>query len=47
MRLLGLALAMTKGEFFNVLGAMIGGLMLITLVLAFLYLAYGRERKRP
>ena len=47
VRLLGLMLAMTKGAFFDVLGAMIGGLMLITLILAFLYLVYGRERKRP
>ncbi len=41
-----LALALGKSAFFDILGAMLGGLMFITLLLAFLYLAYGRERKR-
>ena len=46
MRLVGSLAALGKGAFFNVLATMIGGLMVVTLILAFLYVVYGRERRR-
>ena len=46
MRLKGLLLAVGKATFFNVIKTMLGGLVFITLLLAFLYLIFGRERRR-
>jgi len=46
MRLAGLLAAIGKSAFFDIVIAMVSGLMFITLLLALLYLAYGREKKR-
>ena len=46
MRLKGLILAVSKAAFFNIIKTMLGGLMFITLLLAFLYLIFGREKRR-
>jgi len=46
LRVKGLLLALTKSKFFSIVATMIGGLMVVTLLLAFLYIIYGRERKR-
>ena len=46
-KLVGLLLAVSREGFFNVFATMISGLVFITLLLAFLYLIFGRERKRP
>ncbi|GEM_PF-2434887 len=47
MKLLSaLVAAIGKDTFFIILNNMVSGLMLITLILAFLYLVYGREKKR-
>ena len=46
MRLEGLLLAVGKATFFNVIKTVLGGLVFITLLLAFLYVIFGRERRR-
>jgi len=38
--------AIGKGALFDVIMAMASGLIFITLLLALLYVAYGREKKR-
>jgi len=35
-----------KATFFNVIKTVLGGLVFITLLLAFLYVIFGRERRR-
>ncbi len=45
-KLVSLLLAVSKEGFFDIFATMIGGLVFITLLLAFLYLIFGRERKR-
>ena len=39
-------LAVSKSAFFTAFKLMLGGLVFATLLLAFLYLVFGRERKR-
>ncbi len=41
-----LVLAVSKSAFFSAFKIMLGGLVFIALLLAFLYLVFGREKRR-
>ena len=45
MRLVGVLAAITKSGFFDIIMTLASGLIFITLLLALLYLGYGREKK--